>query len=150
MTYKSEAARRMGRNKKLGNAGEEQAKAALRRIGVLMVEEIGTSFVIVNRKPGGWLQGYFKEKVSGDVIGHTEQGIKVLAEVKTIWDRNLQWSDLDSHQPDRLDMNAEKAISLLVWVHHSGIFVMRWPVPGFHNGTGIKPEQAQRLNIERL
>ena len=139
----------MGLNKKRGNAGEQQAAAALRRLGILMVEEIGTPFVITKTK-NGWFQGYWKDKVSGDLIGHTQDGVKVLAEVKTIMDRNLRWSDLDHHQPGRLDENAECAISLLVWVHDSGIHVLRWPVPGFGKGTGITPEQAKKLNINKL
>ena len=141
----------MSINKKLANAGEEQAAHALARLGVHMVEEIGTPFVITKRGKNGWVQGYWKKKVSGDLIGHTDKGIKVLAEVKTIWDRNLRWSDLDDHQPERLTMNAECAISLLIWVHNTGIYIMRWLdllELGFGRGKGIDIQTAQVLDTE--
>lgn len=147
----SRQARQMSANKKLAGAGEEQAAGALARLGVHMVEEIGTPFVITNRGKNGWLQGYWKKKVSGDLIGHTRAGIKVLAEVKTIWDRNLRWSDLDDHQPERLSMNAEYAISLLIWVHHTGIYIMNWVdvlESGFGRGKSITIQTAQALDTE--
>jgi hypothetical protein len=151
MTMKNKStSRQMSIIKKTGNAGEQHAAGALRRLGILMVEEVGTPFVIISRKPGGWVKGFWKAKVSGDLRGHTAQGISVLAEVKTAWDRNLHWSDLDTHQPERLSMHAECAISLLVWVHRTGIFCMRWPVPGFGPGVGITPELGQALSLETL
>ena len=154
MTYSSKQARQMGLNKKLGNAGEQTAANALRQRGVLMVEEIGTPFVVVERKAGGWMRGYWKEKVSGDLRGHLSNGTSVIAEVKTIWNRNLRWSDLDSHQPGRLDMHAENAISLLVWVHSSGVYVMNWyrlMASGvFGPRQGLTIEQAEQFNIEQL
>lgn len=132
---------------KLGIRGQELAANVLRQIGVFMVEHIGTPFTIVKAGRRGWYQGFFGEKVSGDLRGHTKNGISVLAEVKTIWNRNLRWSDLREHQPGRLDMHAERAISLLIWVHDSGVFIMLWPVPGFRPGKSISPEQAASLNI---
>lgn len=139
--------------KHTGNAGEQHAASALRRIGVHCVEEIGTPFVITNRKKfggGTWLQGFFKERVSGDHRGVTAEGISVLAETKTIVGRNLRWSDFKEHQPGRLDEHARYAISLLVWVSERGIFVMRWPVPGFEPGQSLTVEQAERLTISQI
>lgn len=149
----SKASRQMSINKHLGNAGEKQAANALARIGVLMVEEVGTPFMITKMGSHGWVQGHFKDKVSGDHRGHTVKGISVLAEVKTVWDRNLRWSDLKEHQPGRLSQHAECAISLLVWVHHSGIYIMPWLdvlVAGFRKGKSLTIEQAQILNIENI
>ena len=142
---------------KLGLAGQNLAANRLRALGVLQVEPIGTPFTIVRTmKLRGqlWYSGFFGEKVSGDLHGHLPNGICILAEVKTIYDRNLRWSDLRPHQPERLDMHAENAISLLVWVHHTNVYVMNWftlrATDTFGPGLGITPEQAQRLNIERL
>lgn len=148
------ASHQMSRIKKTGNAGEEAAAAALRRIGVLMVQEIGTPFVIVNHKPGGWVKGFWKKKVSGDLQGHTEKGTSVLAEVKTIFDRSLRWSDLDDHQSRALEQHSKHAISLLVWINRDGIHVMNWytltRVIGFGPGKSIKPEQAGDLELREI
>jgi len=156
----------MSRNKKAGNAGQEHAAAALRRLGVLQVEETEPTFVITRRMKMGettWCQGYYKAKIAADLRGITDKGISVMAEVKTIWDRNLQWGDFKPHQPERLSEHAEHAISLVVWVHDSGIFVMDWraiawerPIsisqhePLLRPGRGLKPEEAESLNLESL
>lgn len=141
----------MSVNKKLANAGEETAARVLRGLGVKMVQEVGTPFVITARNNEGWLRGYFKTKVTGDLIGHTQSGTMVLAEVKTIWDRNLTWSDFKDHQPEKLTENSECAISLVVWVHNSGVYVMNWTdllEAGFRKGKGIDIETAQTLDME--
>jgi len=148
---RSRAAHQMSVNKKLGDAGQEQAANALARLGVHMVEEIGTPFVITKKFSNGLIRGYWKKKVSGDLIGHTRDGIKVLAEVKTIWDQNLRWSDFKKHQPERLSLNAERAISLVIWVHHTGIYIMNWIdvlESGFGRGKSMDIRTAQVLDSE--
>jgi len=153
MTYKSRQARQMGINKKLANEGEERAINRLHALGALMPEEIGTPFVIVATRPDGWVKGYWKEKVSGDIIAHTVDGTKILAEVKTVLDRNLRWSDFKPHQPGSLSENAENAISLLIWWHSTGLYVMYWTdvlSTGFGPGKGLTEAQAAQLDIERL
>jgi hypothetical protein len=41
-------------------------------------------------------------------------------------------------------------LSLVVWVHHSGVYVIRYPIDGFEKGKSIKPEQAGKLHEETL
>ena len=139
-------------SKKIGNAGEEIAAQVLGRLGVHMVEEIATPIKIIEKKMffgQWWYRILWKKKVSADHNGILEDGRRVLAEVKTISDKNLVWTDLKPHQPGRLSMNAEYGgLSLLVWVHNSGVYVMRWPVPGFRKGHGITPAMAEKLNIQ--
>lgn len=138
---------------KIGYIGQEQAAAALRRAGVEMVEKIGTPVKLIPSKRGG--KGTYTviwgEKVSGDHRGILPGGISVLAETKTILDRNLVWSDLRGHQPGRLTAHTEHGgVSLLVWVHSTGVYVMRWPVRDFGPGKGITPEIAELLHQEKL
>lgn len=136
---------------RIGKIGQEQAAAALRRIGVNMVEKIGTPVKIIPARVKGTYTVVWGEKVSGDHRGILADGTSVLAETKTIMDRNLVWSDLREHQPERLDQHAEfGGVSLLVWVHNSGIYVMRWPVPGFGPRKSITPEQAQQIDVMEL
>lgn len=130
-----------------GKAGEELAKRALERIGVQMVEKIGTPVrIIPGRRP------IYGERVSGDHRGVAPGGISVLAETKTIIGHNLVFSDLREHQPGRLSLHADLGgISLLVWVYAADeVFILRWPVPGFEPGTGIAPERARELTIRSL
>lgn len=136
---------------RIGKIGQEQAAAALRRIGVNMVEKIGTPVKIIPARVKGTYTVVWGEKVSGDHRGILDDGISVLAETKTIMDRNLVWSDLREHQPDRLDQHAEfGGVSLLVWVHSSGVYVMRWPVAGFGPRKSITPEQAAQIDVMKL
>lgn len=143
----------MKQQQRLGKSGEELAANALRRVGVSMVERIGTPVLLLpfHRVPGAF-KVIWGEKVSGDHRGILEgSGRSVLAETKTIWDRNLRWSDLRTHQPGRLDMHREYGgISLLVWVHSSGVYVMRWPVEGFGPAHGLTPQRAMELSIENI
>jgi hypothetical protein len=135
-----------------GRVGQEHAAAALRRIGVKCVEKIGTPvrLVPVVKKPGAYFV-YWEEKVSGDHRGILPGGRSVLAETKSIYDKNLTWSDLRPHQPDRLDDHAAMGgLTLLVWVSSRGVFIMQWPVPGFGPGKGITLEQAKKLDITSL
>jgi hypothetical protein len=137
---------------RIGKAGEDWAANAVRGLGVEMVEEIGTPVKIVRTKKlydGTWCKIVWGEKVSGDTRGVLPGGRSVLVETKTILDRNLQWGDLRPHQPGRLSQHAELGgLSLLVWVHASGIFVMQWPISDFCRGKSITPERAQTLQIE--
>ena len=138
------------RSQRIGAAGEDQAARALSRIGVEMVEKIATP-VKISRASGRPVVMGWDEKVSGDHRGILYGGRSVLAETKTIMDRNLRYSDLRPHQPERLKIHATfGGLSLLVWIHHSGIYIMEFPIDGFESGKSITPEQAARLNIETL
>lgn len=136
---------------KRGKAGENWAANAVRAFGVEMVEEIGTPVKIVRTKkmPDGlWYKIVWGEKVSGDTRGVLPGGRSVLVETKTILDRNLQWGDLRPHQPGRLSQHAELGgLSLLVWVHASGIYLMQWPISDFRHGKSITPERAKTLHL---
>jgi len=140
----------MANSSRIGKAGESLAAGVLGRLGVHMVEEIATPFrIISSRKISGrsWIRIRWKKKVSADHTGLLSDGRRVLAEVKTV-EHNLRWSDFSTHQPERLKMNAEwNGISLVVWVHSSGVKVLKWPIPGFMKGKGITPECAEDLNI---
>ena len=137
------------REQSIGSAGETQAANALRRIGVDMVEEIATP-VIVRQQGGRLVVLGYKEKVSGDHRG-IYRGRSVLAETKTVIDRNLQYSDLRSHQPERLAYHAELGgLSLLIWVHHTGVYIMQFPIEGFYKGRSLSVERARELNIESI
>jgi hypothetical protein len=139
------------REQQVGKQGQEIAKAALWMRGVYLVEEIGTP---VRTIPHPSIPGYYRviygEKVSGDHRGVLADGTSVLCEVKTILDRNLRYSDLREHQPGRLSAHAEYAVSLLVWVHSSGVYCLRWPIEGFEPGTGITQEKAERLDVREV
>lgn len=140
------------REEQIGKAGQELAAAALHSAGVECVEKIGTPVRLI---PHPRLEGYYRvvwgERVAGDHHGILPGGRAVLAETKTILDRNLQWSDMREHQPDALSQHAELGgLALLVWVHSTGVYVLRWPVPGFGPRKSIKPETARALNIDRL
>ena len=139
-------------SKAIGSAGEEQAVSALSRIGVHMVEEIGTPFKMTQVSPAftkrGIFQVSFGKKVAGDHRGVAKGGLSVLIEVKTAFGRNLVWSDLLPHQPLALDYHNElDAISLLVYVTDNGVHVMRWPIAGFGPGKGITPQHADEIAI---
>lgn len=152
--YKPEEPSQGRINQKVGAAGEEQVKQALGRIGVLMVEKIGTPVKLHN--PGFMaskdvFRVFWGEKVSGDHRGVGPYGLSILAETKTMLDRNLRWSDLRPHQPERLTYHSDLGgISLLVWVHHTGTYIMNWPVDDFGPDQSISPEKAESLSIEKL
>lgn len=142
------------REQQTGKIGQVHAAAALRRAGVNMVEQIGTPVKLI---PMGTVRGrqvfqvIYGEKVSGDHKGIMPDGTSVLAETKTILDRNLRYSDLRDHQPERLTEHHENnGISLLVWAHSTGIYIMRWPITYFVKGKSITPEEASLLNVESL
>jgi hypothetical protein len=144
----------MKREQRIGKHGQNTAAAVLAgRCGINMVEQIGTPVILipVRTQRANTYQVIFGEKVSGDHRGLIGNGISVLAETKTILDRNLRYSDLRDHQPARLSEHANYGgISLLVWVHGTGAYVMRWPIEGFAAGTSITREQAQELDAETV
>jgi hypothetical protein len=146
-----EAKKTMANSSRIGKAGESLAAGVLGRLGVHMVEEIATPFVVMKtRMIGGvpWIRIRWKKKVSADHTGLLSDGRRVLAEVKTV-EHNLRWSDFSTHQPERLSMNVEwNGISLVVWVHSTGVKVLKWPIFGFKPGKGITPERADEMSIE--
>lgn len=144
----------MKREQRIGKHGQNTAAAVLSgRCGINMVEQIGTPVILlpVQTQRRNTYQVIFGEKVSGDHRGLIGNGISVLAETKTILDRNLRYSDLREHQPARLSEHANYGgISLLVWVHGTGAYVMRWSVEGFEAGTSITRARAQALDAETV
>lgn len=140
----------MKHEQRIGQIGQNHAANALRAAGVECVEKIGTPVKLI---PMGTVRGrqvfqvVYGEKVSGDHRGILPGGTSVLAETKTILDRNLRYSDLREHQPSRLTEHHENnGVSLLVWVHNTGIYIMRWPINGFVKGKSIDPETAEELH----
>lgn len=144
----------MKREQRIGKQGQNVAAAVLSgRCGINMVEQIGTPVILipVRTQRQNTYQVIFGEKVSGDHRGVIGNGISVLAETKTILDRNLRYSDLREHQPARLSEHVQYGgISLLVWVHDDGAYVMRWPISGFEAGKSITQEQAQELDTRTI
>jgi hypothetical protein len=143
----------MSRNEQsIGGAGEQYAASALSSLGVEMVERIGTPVkAIPHPRIPGYYQVIWYEPVAGDHRGILPGGRSVLAETKTILNRNLQYSDLREHQPGCLSRHSELGgLSLLVWVHSTGIFVMRWPIDGFEPHKSITPERAITLALSQL
>ena len=128
-----------------GAVGENRATIALRQVGVCMVDEITTPSIVRGGKV------IYTKKVRGDRRGILENGISVLAEVKTTTgDRNLQWSDMRPHQPKDLTEHAEyNGLSLLVWVTDDDVYVMDWKDAlyyGFQEGGSIDRERAGQLH----
>ena len=112
----------------------------------------------VSRSPahGGAGVDYFGTVVSAAppiktlLVGLLDDGTRVIAETKTIYNRNLRWSDLRGHQPERLDLNKEyNGVSLLVWVSSHGVFVMDWVFPNgiFKPRKGLTPTLAESLDV---
>ena len=139
----------------IGKQGQEVAAAALRRIGVNMVEKIGTPVKIIHKGTKDSVavfQVIWGEKVSGDHRGILSDGTSVLAETKTILDRNLRWSDLREHQPGRLTEHHNRGgLSLLVWVHSTGTYIMKWPINGFEKERdSLLPTEAAFMNITKV
>lgn len=152
----------------VGKHGQKQAASILSGMGIEMVEEIGTPVKLL---PVKFIPGFahrkdvfrviFGEKVSGDHRGVLPDGTSVLIETKTVLDGNLTWSHMREHQPDRLSRHAQigRAVSLLVWVHSTGVYVMHWKrhvdkdfigIEGFGYRKSITPERAQTLHHEFL
>jgi hypothetical protein len=144
----------MKREQRIGKHGQITAAAVLSgRCGINMVEPIGTPVILIPvvSQRRNTNQVIFGEKVSGDHRGLIGDGKSVLVETKTILDRNLRYGDLREHQPARLSEHANYGgISLLVWVHGTGAYVLRWPIAGFEAGKSITHEQARELDAETL
>lgn len=137
----------------VGKHGQNLAASHLSQIGIEMVEQIGTpvKLIPVSEHRKDVFRVVFGEKVSGDHRGVLRGGRSVLVETKTILDRNLRYSDLREHQPGRLTSHADfGGLSLMVWVHHTGVYIMEWPIIGFAAGKSISIEMARALNIESL
>jgi hypothetical protein len=67
-----------------------------------------------------------------------------MIEVKTV-EHNLRWSDFREHQPGKLTEHAELGgLSLVVWVHSSGVYTLEWPIADFGPGEGLTPERARQ------
>ena len=141
------------REHEIGKAGEKLARQVLRNRGVRMVERIGPAVRLVPTKQLSGRPAFYVypgDKVSGDMVGLLDDGTRVIAETKTIYNRNLRWSDLRTHQPGRLDLNKKyNGVSLLVWVSTSGVFVMDWVFPNedFKPRKGLMIERAGELDI---
>lgn len=125
----------------------QKVVGALRAFGVNMIEKIGTPVrCIPHRTQRGYFRVVWDEPVAGDHRGVIGDGRSVLAETKTVLDRNLRWSDFRDHQPGALSEHAALGgLSLVVWVHASGVYVMTWPIPGFGPGTSIDVPRATEL-----
>lgn len=135
----------MKMEQQIGKNGEQLARSILDGLGVEMLEKIGTpvKLIPVSSARKNVYQVIFGEKVAADHRGMFPDGRSVLIEVKTIHGRNLVWSDLRDHQPAKLQQHAElNGLSLLVWVHDSSVYVMRFPINGFGPGKGITPSRA--------
>jgi len=128
---------------KVGKHGQNLAAQALRALGVEMVEQIGTPVFLIPATARDVYRVVYGEKVSGDHRGILPGGRSVLAETKTILDRNLRYSDLREHQPERLlEHRKHGGISLLVWVHCTGVYIMDFPIANFTRGKSISVENA--------
>ena len=142
------------REDQVGKRGQNLAASILASIGVNMVEKIGTPVKLIPVKCGARKNVYqviYGEKVSGDHRGILNDGTSVLVETKTILDRNLRWSDLREHQPGRLlEHSVHGGLSLLVWVHESGEYVMVFPIKGFEKGKSISVQRAQEEHEKTL
>ncbi len=141
------------REQKIGKDGEQLARSVLDGLGLEFIEKIGTPVKVLTVH--GARPGLFKviwgERVAGDHRAMFPDGRSILIEVKTIYDRNLVWSDLREHQPAKLQQHADlNGLSLLVWVHDSGVYVMRFPINGFGPGKGIAPNVAAFIHDETV
>jgi hypothetical protein len=135
------------RSQKIGKQGQDIAFAALRMRGVRLLHKIATPVLLIpHPRERGYFRVIWEQKVAGDHRGVMPDGTSVLAEVKTVTDHNLRWSDFLPHQPIGLTAHAEYAISLVVWVHASGVYVMRWPIEDFRPGHSIMIQDADRFD----
>jgi hypothetical protein len=127
----------MKTEQRIGAGGEKLAASILRALGVCQLERIGTP---VRQAHGKIIYG---EPVAADFRGIMPGGQSVLAEVKTV-EHNLRWSDFREHQPGKLSEHANLGgLSLVVWVHSSGVYVLQWPIPDFGPLAGLTAQQAK-------
>lgn len=140
------------KEERLGKTGEKFAAQVLTNLGIEQLQRIGTPVKVIPVKVHGNKRPLFQviwgEKVIGDYRGVLPGGRSVLAEVKTVLHRNLQYSDMRLHQPEGLTRHAELGgLSLLVWVHSDDeIYVMEWTkfgIPGFEPRHSLNPKDAK-------
>jgi len=136
-------------NQQIGKHGQAQAASYLSGIGLLMVEEIGNPYRIIRKMSNGHYEVVFADLASGDHNARLPDGSFVLIETKSVMDGNLTYSHLREHQPERLSRHASIgwAVSLLVWVHHSGIYVMQWEADGIEDFAPYKSITPQRAAV---
>lgn len=159
MTAQEYRQQRGANSQRTGASGEDAAAIALGTIPTLReVTRIHTGWKVLRfrrRARGGSNSSQLAEiipysKVAGDfrAVVHGS-GRSVLVEVKTREDRNLRWSDFEPHQLQRLQAHTDAgAIALVVWVHCSGVYVLRWPVPGFKPRKSLAPGMAAGLDLK--
>lgn len=152
-------------NQNRGGQGESIAANVLFARGLAMVEKIGTPTKKIPLEQSGkkllrklgintrdLYHVKFGEKVSGDrraII--PEYGISVLVEVKTRLDSKLSTSDFEKHQLQALTTHVENGgISLIVWVHESGVYVLNYPINGWGKNYPLSPEQARIVDIQYI
>jgi hypothetical protein len=140
-----------------GKQGENLAESTLLGLGIEQIEKIGTPVLLIPSRYKGLFKVVYGEKVSGDRRGILPGGRSVLIEVKTILDHNLTYSELKPHQHAGLKAHADfGGLSLLVWIHNSGVYVMEFPISGFIPGTSLTPQVAgiwdeiTRVEIEEM
>lgn len=138
----------MKSEQRIGAAGEELAANILRRYGVQQLERIGTPVKQVNGRiiygepVAADFRGVFPVAIYPHSTDQTTVGQSVMAEVKTV-QHNLRWSDFREHQSGKLTEHAELGgLSLVVWVHSSGVYILKWPIDGFGPGNGLTPQAA--------
>jgi len=115
-----------------GSAGEDIAAALLVELGVKMVADVATPFVIIGRhsRDKRYVRIAYKEKVMGDINGQLENGIRVLAEVKSRKDDRLSIGALSDGQINALNECVKwNGLALVVWIAPHGNYVIKWPVP---------------------
>lgn len=139
-----------------GKHGQNEAASLLAGWGLAMIEQIGTPVKLI---PYGANKNIFRviwgETVSGDHRAILPGGRSVLIETKTVYDRNLRYSDLRPHQPERLSKHAAiGGLSLLCWVHdvkQNGVFVMEWTkdgIEGFAPGKSLTKSAGHYQHIK--
>ena len=115
-----------------GSAGEDIAAALLVELGVKMVADVATPFAIIGRhqRDKRYVRIVYKEKVMGDINGQLENGIRVLAEVKSRKDDRLTIGALSDGQINALNECVKwNGLALVVWIAPHGNYVIEWPVP---------------------
>jgi len=115
-----------------GSTGEDIAAALLMELGVKMVADVATPFAIIGRHPRDkrYVRIAYKEKVMGDINGQLENGIRVLAEVKSRKVDRLSIGALSDGQINALNECVKwNGLALVVWIAPHGNYVIKWPVP---------------------
>ncbi len=145
----------MKSEQRIGAAGEELAANILRRYGVQQLERIGTPVkqvkgrIVYGEPVAADFRGVFPVAIYPHTTDPTTVGQSVMAEVKTV-QHNLRWSDFREHQPGKLTEHAELGgLSLVVWVHSSGVYILKWPIDGFGPGNGLTPQAALEWEYTR-